>query len=85
MQIVIDIPDFIYKALKEDVDCGTVNLNHAIVNGIPLPKGHGDLIDRTALLYEMMMTPVAERNFSNCVECVEYVPTLIKADDEEED
>ena len=82
MQIVIDIPDFIYNALKKDVDCGTVNLNQAIVNGVVLPKAHGDLIDRSAVLYEMTMTPVAERNFNSCVECVECVPTLIKADDE---
>lgn len=49
MQIVIDIPDFIYNALKEDVDCGTVNLNQAIVNGTVLPKGHGRLIDADTL------------------------------------
>ena len=49
MQIVVDIPDFIYERLKEDVNCGMVNLNSAIANGIPLPKGHGDLIDRDKL------------------------------------
>ena len=49
MKIVIDIPDFIYERLKEDVDCGMVNLNSAIANGTPLPKEHGDLIDRDKL------------------------------------
>ena len=50
MKIVIDMPDFIYERLKADVNCRMVNLNSAIANGTPLPKGHGDLIDRDILL-----------------------------------
>lgn len=56
MQIVIDISDKVYgllkyfeKALglvdkKEEDDVKTA-LMRAVVNGTPLPKGHGDLID----------------------------------------
>ncbi len=49
MKIIIDIPDFIYDALKEDPDCGTVNLNHIVAQGTVLPEGRSDLIDRKEL------------------------------------
>ena len=47
MQIVIDIPDRIYKIVQNR----TLNitddeiLENALKNGTPLPKGHGRLID----------------------------------------
>lgn len=55
MQIVINITNELYVRLMEmgDMDCGTFNesvLVEVIKNGIPLPKGHGDLIDRNDLL-----------------------------------
>ena len=88
-RIVIEVDDFIYEALKEDVDCGTVNLNHAVVNGIVLPKEHGDLIDRSELIRvletEIMYTEDTKRRATlNYVlgVLVFSVPTLIKADDE---
>lgn len=51
MQIVIEIPDKIYEKVKEhyvnpyEVD----EICQAILDGTPLPEGHGDLIDRDAL------------------------------------
>jgi len=53
MRMVIDIPDDTTKLIKEcikfdnmvDLDVYDIVLN-GIKNGIPLPKGHGDLIDR---------------------------------------
>ena len=97
MKIVIDIPDFIYNALKEDVDCGTVNLNHAIVNGIVLPKGHGDLVDRdklkplmseyfidTSRLHYENLTNAEHINLGieNCLNELDEMEPVIKADKE---
>lgn len=48
-RVVINIPDFIYDALKENPDCGTVNFNHIVAQGTVLPEGHGDLISRSEL------------------------------------
>ena len=55
MQIVIEIDEEIYNHMKErfmygyaDTELGKVGL--AVRNGIPLPKGHGDLIDRSKIL-----------------------------------
>ena len=49
IELVIKIPDDIYYFIK--THCRTENvLDMAIVNGIQIPKGHGDLIDRNDLL-----------------------------------
>ena len=53
MQIVIEIDEYLYKTIKtlgivvEDGDA--VAVSEAIMNGIPLPKGHGRLIDELDL------------------------------------
>lgn len=75
MKIVIEVDDFIYNALKEDVDCGTVNLNQAVVNGTVLPKGHGDLIDRDVAYAEF-----EKECFSYEGRLLKYIPTVIPAD-----
>lgn len=52
MEIVINIPDSMYHDAKRG-DYGAIYANlciaNAIVNGRVLPKGHGDLIDRSKL------------------------------------
>lgn len=46
MHIVIDIPKEMYEELKYlNVHGFTTATDEAIANGIPLPKGHGGLID----------------------------------------
>ena len=52
MQIVIDIPDYDYRHIKEyyeknDIVEATYSY---IYHGIPLPKSHGRLIDADALM-----------------------------------
>lgn len=55
MQIVIDIPENVYKWLKQEwvkipEDDSIINqIMHGILHGTVLPKGHGDLISRSAL------------------------------------
>jgi len=50
MRIVIDIPEERYEFIK-GLDNTCYDIHTAIANGIPLPKGHGDLIDRSKLAY----------------------------------
>lgn len=53
MQIVIDIPEMAYNLLKSDATIDWLdaeNILDRIVEGIVLPKGHGDLIDRDELI-----------------------------------
>ena len=52
MQIVIDIPDRIYKINQNrrlNITDAEI-LEKAVRNGTPLPKGHGRLIDADVLL-----------------------------------
>ena len=57
MKIVIDIPENVYKYLKQEwvkvpEDDSVINqIMYGILYGIVLPKGHGDLIDRSKLAY----------------------------------
>ena len=50
MKLIIDISDEEYKTLSKMSEKEKVNelsyYERIIANGIPLPKGHGDLIDR---------------------------------------
>lgn len=52
MQIVIDIPEEEYMLIKQKMELNvggvTSEAEQAIVNGTPLPKGHGRLIDADA-------------------------------------
>jgi methyl coenzyme M reductase subunit C-like uncharacterized protein (methanogenesis marker protein 7) len=48
MQIVIDIDDYVYKKLMNKTIC-VADIVDAIKNGIPLPKGHGRLVDADVL------------------------------------
>ena len=57
MQIVIDIPDKVYsyiitqcKEISEDaVDAPIIHIIKSIISSIPLPKGHGRIIDESKI------------------------------------
>ena len=51
MKIVIDIPEEEYELVQHGNKSYTTELvlMNAVAEGIPLPKGHGDLIDRSLL------------------------------------
>jgi hypothetical protein len=72
MQIVIDIPDYDYRQIKEyyeknDIVEATYSY---IYHGTPLPKGHGRLIDGDELESRMKI--------GYCI--VKNTPTIIEAD-----
>lgn len=76
MKMVIDIPEELYQMCKSclgDADC----IESAIAHGTPLPKEHGDLIDRRELLKQPMDTANYPSNY------VRVAPTIIEADKEE--
>lgn len=80
MQIVIDIPENIYKQFN--VDCiyypdDGKDLCVAVVKGTPLPKGHGRLIDADAIINTL---GCSDRDIyvKACIE--EDAPTIIEAD-----
>lgn len=84
MKIVIDIPEK-YKELLDNGEAdGSIrkSILNAIINGTPLPKGHGELIDRGQALNECYNISVDGERFK----VVQYetllgVPTIIEAED----
>ena len=52
MKLIIDIPEEVYKSIQDNDYCGISNsdMYNVVKNGTPLPKGHGDLISRQAVI-----------------------------------
>lgn len=53
MRLVIDIKEDRYRQIKDMPNAFNSDICQAIRNGTPLPKGHGDLIDRDETLKAM--------------------------------
>lgn len=75
MQIVIDIPNWLYNAIME---CNephySKSLGDAVRDGTPLPKGHGRLIDADALNRKDVNCANVPMNF------IDTASTIIEAD-----
>lgn len=85
MKLVIDIHKKDYQSILNSgqVPYGVVC---AIMNGTPLPKGHGRLIDADYLREDFKASKkisFAERMDISCI--VDHAPTIIEADGGEED
>lgn len=95
MQIVIDIPEEYYK-IRESIENGSIEskmILNSLKNGIPLPKGHGRLIDGNLLKKnickwlrpskpdENEMVEVADIAVSTIAE-IEEQTTIVEADKE---
>ena len=91
MQIVIDIPDRIYKIIQNKrlniIDDEI--LEQAVKNGTPLPKGHGRLIDADALkeCEQKWSCDYEPDGYSHVVEIrdIDDEPTIIEADKEQKE
>ena len=91
MQIVIELDE---EEFKDFVDNGKdIPLNRlcgALYHGIPLPNGHGDLIDRKELeMYGTWQLQIIPEGNGKCVEtriyskrAVDAMPIIIPADKE---
>ena len=80
MRLVIDIPEDRYEYIKK---YGGLNwLEKIILKGIPLPKGHGRLIDGNMLLNKWDNMSVGRSEFDQVIMCM---PTIIPSDKENEE
>lgn len=91
MQIVIDIPESTYKIFKRlssiigvlVYEKDILTLIKAVKNGIPLPKGHGRLIDVGDLM------PDSDYKdgifYAVSVGVINGAPTIIEADNEDKE
>ncbi len=81
MQIVIDIPDRLYKNMLQ-IKNGSIEANQILncaKSGIALPTNHGRLIDADALNRRDVNCANVPMNFINTA------PTIIEANRESED
>lgn len=92
MKLIIDIDDNEYTEIKMSAeifrskDMIVPHLYKVIESGIPLPKGHGDLVDRDRLINRCLFMS----NDDTAIEGMEYItkgmiktaPTVIEADKE---
>ena len=89
MELVINIPEEAYKLLKsEGVDwLGAEHILNAVAEGIPLPKGHGELVDRDKFEYLKAIHDAIYRHisWSDAIKKIKYsAPTIIEADRKEQ-
>ena len=89
MQIVININDNEYLGIKNYPDNitsypVTIHLYEAVRNGIPLPKCHGDLIDRNELNKDLITNEwITDYDGGGLEEILFNAPTIIEADNAE--
>ena len=90
MQIVIDIPNSIYANLSKIANgsIASKRILDCVKNGIPLPKGHGRLIDVNDLLDRIGLEDNDRNREDNVGEIVtledfDFAPTIIEADESE--
>ena len=76
MQIVINIPENEYRHIKEIYEKNDIveSTYSYIYHGIPLPKGHGRLIDADAL----PLDDIDDANYGS--NFIRIAPTIIEAD-----
>lgn len=74
MQIVIDIPEEEFERCKKRFQMRINIMSNAIANGIPLPKGHGRLIDADKL----PLDNIDDANYGS--NYIRIAPTVIEAD-----
>ena len=96
MQIVINIPDYVYcdiQAYKTIFSDKIEEVAKAIQNGTPLPKGHGDLVDRDEIdsrycgiwkeLHSLSNQPTYKELLDKFVMCLDTAQPIIKTNYED--
>ena len=86
MKIVIDIPEELYKANRRGLLADELwDLRAAVDNGTPLPKGHGDLIDKNEIIKRYEGDCGRRIYVDNFIHDIELnTSTIIEADTESE-
>lgn len=78
MKIIVDIPESIYETIEKDQFITRFQLavlQSQIRKGTPLPKGHGDLIDR-----KVLMENAYTKGFCSWYDEIKMADTIIEAD-----
>ena len=96
IELIIKMPEEVYESIQDNDYCGISNsdMYNAIVNGTPLPKGHGRLIDADALDRDLenakvnlgdALSEAFDDGLTWASEVTSKLLTIIEADKESED
>lgn len=85
MQIVIEMPEDEFEAICRQVTSGhEFSYGYiAIANGTPLPKEHGDLIDRSEVIKSLFDYHNGKKTIGQCIDDVQTIIEADKAESEE--
>ncbi len=87
MQIVIDIDEEIYKRTLPYKNISIFSdysaLMHVVANGVPLPKGHGRLIDADEINLQDISPVDGFSVYGATAEDIDLTPTVLEAESEE--
>lgn len=88
VELVIKIPKELYEAYKVFGGTEMDKIAQLIANGIPLPKGHGKLIDVNDLLEQICLEDTKENRKLNLgeiitLEDIDRINPIIEADKSE--
>ena len=96
IKLVIKLSEEMYKNIQSkstEVQAEGYTVENAILNGTPLPKGHGDLFDKAEILRFLKCPKYETCDWKNCFDCnesrcinlnnVNELVPIIKADKEE--
>ena len=77
MKLIIDIPKEEYELVRHGNKSYTTELElmNAVANGVPVPKGHGDLIDRKDLIENGI-----SKGFCDWYDEIKMADAIIEAD-----
>ena len=83
IELVIRLPKDFYDELKKNKDYYEGALIYAcVIDGTPLPKGHGRLIDADKLVREYRVSNIVHHYGEQIVMIVDDSKTIIEADKE---
>lgn len=94
IELVIKIPEGLKKDFESEqwTALSCMEMKDALMNGTPLPKGHGRLIDADALIQQMEEREEKLKDNKSIWETASvetaldmFAPTIIEADKESED
>jgi hypothetical protein len=91
MQVVINIDEVIYKRILPYKNLPIISnlcndypeITYAIANGVPLPKGHGRLIDADAINLKDISPADGFSVYGATAEDIDLTPTVLEAESEE--
>lgn len=82
MKLIIDIPEKLYKNVVEDTKRGFIGSDVwiAVANGIPLPKGHGRLVDENYVIAELVYRKKLLADDVTCGQVTEIFDSAVVVD-----